>query len=73
MAVYLMHRTQNRVKEMKKHNNNIKKKDKSQKTNLNEMEVSDLSEEREFKITKILSKVRTVVYYQNEISKKKNV
>lgn len=55
---------------MKKHNNNIKKKDKSPKTNLNEMEISDLSE-REFKITKILSEVRTVMHVQNESSKKK--
>ena len=36
------------------------------------MEMSDLSE-REFKITKILSEVRTVMHVQNESSKKKNV
>ena len=34
------------------------------------MEMSDLSE-REFKITKILSEVRTVMHVQNESSKKK--
>ena len=58
---------------MKKHGNNIKKKkkkDKSPKSNLNEMEISDLSV-REFKITKMLSEVRTVMHVQNESSKKK--
>lgn len=59
---------------MKKHSNNIKKKkkDKSPKTNLNEMEISDLSV-REFKITKMLSEVRTVMHVQNESSKKKKM
>ena len=47
-----------------------KKKDKSPKSNLNEMEISDLSV-REFKITKMLSEVRTVMHVQNESSKKK--
>ena len=48
---------------MKKHDNNTPppKKDKSPKTNLNEMEISDLSE-REFKRTKMLNEFRTVMH-----------
>ena len=42
-----------------------KEQDKSPETDLNEMEISDLSD-REFKITKMLTEVRTATHEQSE-------